>query len=159
MTVSFPKLHRLATATGFVAVLATLAIPVAFAGGTPNVLVEGRSPDTLDAVPQTQGLDPAIATAIAAHQYSPTFVDGRSPDTVDAVTRTQGLDPAIARAIAAHANVQVGPAPDEGSGFDPGTFGVALAAVGMTLLLVIAGWRLASTHLGRGKAAGSVSAV
>ena len=56
---------------------------------TPSVL-DGRSPDTRDAALATHdsfnGLDPAIAAAIRAHQSPVTPADGRSPDTADAAS-------------------------------------------------------------------------
>ena len=80
MNVQAHKIYRQASATGLATVLALLAIPTAFAGG------------------QAQGLDPAIATAMAAHLSSPTSTDRRLSDP---------LDPAIATAIAAHERLPV----------------------------------------------------
>jgi hypothetical protein len=96
MIASAHTFRRLASAIGLAAVLAALVIPAAFAKGHAPTI--GSSP-VLDARHQSltrhssDALDPAIATAMAAHQSSATSLDRRSPDA---------LDPAIATAIAAH---------------------------------------------------------
>ena len=70
MTVITPV--RIATVLGTVALLAGTLATTAAAG--PPV----RSPDTQDAAAQSGELDPAIATAIAAHRTSVTAADNRS---------------------------------------------------------------------------------
>jgi glucose/arabinose dehydrogenase len=90
MNASSHTTRRLATTTGLVAVLATLAIPVSLAVGPSGVTV-GAQP--------SNKLDPAIATAIVAH---------KSVKPLDTAANSQGLDPAIARAMSSHRNSPTG---------------------------------------------------
>ena len=93
MNVSTHTTRRLASLTGLAAVVAALAVPTALArpatdpgddmSRTPVVL-DLRSPDTHDVTTQALGgVDPAIATAMAAHQRRVVAGDFRSPDTRD----------------------------------------------------------------------------
>ena len=120
MNVSAHTLRRLVSVTGLAAFVAVLAVPTALARPTDvdgntmyrtQVALDVRSPDTLDATAQASasGLDPAIATAMAAHKRVQVPVDQRSPDTLDATVQApdSGLDPAIATAMASHKRVQV----------------------------------------------------
>jgi hypothetical protein len=92
MKFSANTIRRLASLAGLTAVVAALAVPTALARPATDVgddmshtavVLDLRSPDTRDATTQMLGLDPAIATAIAAHQRLAVAGDLRSPDTRD----------------------------------------------------------------------------
>ena len=110
MNFSAHTIRRLASLAGLAAVIATVAVPTAFAhpateGGDDTsraaVVLDLRSPDTRGVTVQNLGsLDPAIATAMASHQR---LGDLRSPDTRGVAVQNLGsLDPAIATAMASH---------------------------------------------------------
>ena len=90
MNFSAHTIRRLASLAGLAAVIATVAVPTAFAhpateGGDDTsraaVVLDLRSPDTRGVTVQNLGsLDPAIATAMASHQR---LGDLRTPDTRD----------------------------------------------------------------------------
>ena len=88
MNGSSHKLTRLASAAGFLVVLAAFVTAAALAGGPSTVLRD--SPEL--ALPSQQ-LDPAIARAIAAHSVAPTPFDMRSPDTRDAAIAVRAVAP------------------------------------------------------------------
>ena len=92
MKFSANTIRRLASLAGLTAVVAALAVPTALARPATDVgddmshtavVLDLRSPDTRDATTQMLGVDPAIATAIAAHQRLAVAGDLRSPDTRD----------------------------------------------------------------------------
>ena len=156
-----PHTHRLATTVGLVAVVATLAVPVSLAGGpspalvarptsaTPDPAVTGpKSVQTPEASASSQGLDPAIAHAIAAH---------KSAQALDTSAPSQGLDPALANAIAVHRGITATPSSVPGDGFQWGSFGIAAALV-MTLLLLVTFVGRAACH-GLDKRRGSFTAT
>ena len=92
MNASTHTIRRLVSVTGLAVVVAALAVPTALSrptieGGdvayrTP-VVFDLRSPDTRDVKTLALAVDPAIATAVAAHQRLATVADLRSPDTRD----------------------------------------------------------------------------
>jgi hypothetical protein len=77
MNGSSHKLTRLASAAGFLVVLAAFVTAAALAGGPSTVLR-----DSPELALQSQQLDPAIANA--AHHIAPALADLRSPDNRDA---------------------------------------------------------------------------
>ena len=92
MKFSANTIRRLASLAGLTAVVAALAVPTALARPATDVgddmshtavVLDLRSPDTRDATTQMLGVDPAIATAIAAHERLAVAGDLRSPDTRD----------------------------------------------------------------------------
>jgi hypothetical protein len=93
MNVSAHTFRRLTSLAGLAAVIAVVAVPTALArpateGGDvnyrPQIALDLRSPDTRDVTTQSLGgVDPAIATAIFAHQRLNVAGDLRSPDTRD----------------------------------------------------------------------------
>jgi hypothetical protein len=94
MKFSAPTFKNLTFVAGLAAVIAALAVPTALArpqleggGGDSNLgaqaVIDLRSPDTRDVTTQSFGLDPAIATAMAARQNLQVTGDLRSPDTRD----------------------------------------------------------------------------
>ena len=156
--------RRLVSLTGLAAIVAALAVPAALArpatdagddmSRTP-VALDLRSPDARDATTQGLGVDPAIATAVAAHQRLAVVGDLRSPDARDATTRGLGVDPAIATAMATHQRLAVvgdlrspdtrdvtvnpiaqdspvaAPAPSDGTNW--GVIGAMFAAIGLLI--------------------------
>lgn len=130
MNATAHPLRRLASATGLVLALAALAIPTALARhsnlegdtmiGTRVASGDLRSPDTRDAAANAQAaqLDPAIATAIAAHKRVQVSGDLRSPDTRD-----------VAASLAVPRPVVTSPS-DDSNGVDGGLLAVVLAAIG-----------------------------
>ena len=97
MNASTHTTRRLVSLTGLAAVVAALAVPTALARPATDVgddmshttvVLDLRSPDTRDVTTQALGgIDPAIATAMAAHQHLAVVGDLRSPDTRDVTTR------------------------------------------------------------------------
>ena len=89
---------------------------------TSAVAVVGdlRSPDTREATTQVQGVDPAIATAMAAHLRRAVAGDFRSPDTRDVTVNPIGQDSPVAA-----------PAPSDGTNW--GVIGAMLAAIGLLI--------------------------
>ena len=79
-----------------------------------------RSPDTREATTQVQGVDPAIATAMAAHLRRSVASDFRSPDTRDVTVNPIGQDSPVAA-----------PAPSDGTNW--GVIGAMLAAIGLLI--------------------------
>jgi hypothetical protein len=166
MNVSTHTTRRLVSLTGLAAVVAALAVPTALAhpateGGDDTsrtaVVLDLRSPDTQDVTTQALGgVDPAIATAMAARQSRAVVGDLRSPDTQDVTPQALGsVDPAIASAMAAHLrrvtlgdfrspdtrDVNVNPtaqdspvaAPAPSDGTNWGLIGAMLAAIGLLI--------------------------
>lgn len=165
MNASTHTTRRLVSLTGLAAVVAALAVPAALAhpateGGDDTsrtaVVLDLRSPDTQDVTTQALGgVDPAIATAMAAHQRGAVVGDLRSPDTREATTQVQGVDQAIATATAVHLRRSVAgdfrspdtrdvtvnpigqdspvaaPAPSDGTNW--GVIGAMLAAIGLLI--------------------------
>jgi hypothetical protein len=105
MKVSTHSIRRLVSVTGLAVVVAALAVPTALArptieGGdsayrTP-VALDLRSPDTRDVTTLALGVDPAIATAMAAHQHLNAVADLRSPDTRDVTANPVAQDSPVA---------------------------------------------------------------
>ena len=83
-----------------------------------QVALDLRSPDTRDATTQSLGVDPAIATAIAAHQRLAVAGDLRSPDTRDVT-----VNPI--------AQVRAGRAPATSDGTNWGLVAAMFAAIGI----------------------------
>ena len=108
MKFSANTIRRLASLAGLTAVVAALAVPTALARPATDVgddmshtavVLDLRSPDTRDATTQMLGVDPAIATAIAAHQRLAVAGDLRSPDTRDVTVNPIAQDaPVVAPA-------------------------------------------------------------
>ena len=106
MNVSAHTIRRLVSFAGLAAVIAAVAVPTALArpateGGDVNyrtaVVLDLRSPDTRDVDdPVLGGVDPAIATAIAAHQRLSVVGDLRSPDTRDVTVNPIAQDAPVA---------------------------------------------------------------
>lgn len=147
MKFSANTIRRLASLAGLTAVVAALAVPTALARPATDVgddmshtavVLDLRSPDTRDATTQMLGVDPAIATAIAAHQRLAVAGDLRSPDTRDVTVNP----------IARYAPV-VAPATSDGTNW--GLVAAMFAAIG--LLLVGVG---ALAVQGHGKSHGTV---
>ena len=147
MKFSANTIRRLASLAGLTAAVAALAVPTALARPATDVgddmshtavVLDLRSPDTRDATTQMLGLDPAIATAIAAHQRLAVAGDLRSPDTRDVTVNP----------IARYAPV-VAPATSDGTNW--GLVAAMFAAIG--LLLVGVG---ALAVQGHGKSHGTV---
>jgi|KBSMisStaDraftv2_1062788.scaffolds.fasta_scaffold1461862_1 hypothetical protein len=130
MKFSANTIRRLASLAGLTAVVAALAVPTALARPATDVgddmshtavVLDLRSPDTRDATTQMLGLDPAIATAIAAHQRLAVAGDLRSPDTRDVTVNP----------IARYAPV-VAPATSDGTNW--GLVAAMFAAIGLLLV-------------------------
>jgi hypothetical protein len=130
MKFSATTIRRLASLAGLTAVVAALAVPTALARPATDVgddmshtavVLDLRSPDTRDATTQMLGLDPAIATAIAAHQRLAVAGDLRSPDTRDVTVNP----------IARYAPV-VAPATSDGTNW--GLVAAMFAAIGLLLV-------------------------
>ena len=91
MNVSTHTTRRLVSLTGLAAVVAALAVPTALARPATDVgddmshtavVLDLRSPDTVDATTQVPDIDPAIANAMAAHQRRQVVGVLRSLDTI-----------------------------------------------------------------------------
>jgi len=171
MNASTHTTRRFVSITGLAAVVAALAVPTALALPATDVgddmsrtavVLDLRSPDTSDVTTRAQdGVDPAIATAMAAHQRRAVAGDFRSPDTRDVTTQALGgADPAIAAAMASHQrrvtlgdfrspdtrDVTVNPigqdspvaAPATSDGTNWGVIAAMLAAIGLLIAGVLA---------------------
>jgi hypothetical protein len=84
-------IRRAAGALALTAAVAVLAVPAALAGGNGPALVDGRSPDTVDAgisarygQPDRWFAQVLAQTGRQQQDQVPPLVDGRSADTVDA---------------------------------------------------------------------------
>ena len=149
MNVSAHTFRRLVSFAGLAAVIAAVAVPTALArpateGGDVNyrtqVALDLRSPDTRDVTTQSLGgMDPAIATAIAAHERLSVVGDLRSPDTVDATVNPIATDSPVTASV-----------PSDGTNW--GLVAAMIAAIG--ILLVGVG---ALGMQGHGKRHGSVN--
>jgi hypothetical protein len=179
MTATPHTFRRLASATGLAALLAALVLPVTLASARPLEFTDNPSPLTRGAVVD-ETLDPAIATAITAHQRNQAGLDLRSPDTRDA-RPSQQLDPAIATAMSARKTALASadrrspdtldtaarvkapvPTASTGSsdGFDWGRFGVVAVGLGAMFVFVgLGGPAIVVTRRGRVKGKGSVPAA
>jgi hypothetical protein len=130
MNVSTHTTRRLVSLTGLAAVVAALAVPTALAhpateGGDDMsrtaVVLDLRSPDTRDMTTQALGgVDPAIATAMAAHQRRAVAGDFRSPDTRDVTVNPIAQDSPVAAS-----------APSDGTNW--GLIGAMFAAIGLLI--------------------------
>ena len=147
MKFSANTIRRLASLAGLTAVVAALAVPTALARPATDVgddmshtavVLDLRSPDTRDATTQMLGVDPAIATAIAAHERLAVAGDLRSPDTRDVTVNP----------IARYAPV-VAPATSDGTNW------VLVAAMFAAIGLLFVGVGALAVH-GHGKSHGTV---
>jgi hypothetical protein len=130
MKFSANTIRRLASLAGLTAVVAALAVPTALARPATDVgddmshtavVLDLRSPDTRDATTQMLGVDPAIATAIAAHQRLAVAGDLRSPDTRDVTVNPIAQDAPV-----------VAPATSDGTNW--GLVAAMFAAIGLLLV-------------------------
>jgi hypothetical protein len=148
MNVSTHTIRRLVSVTGLAVVVAALAVPTALARpsseggdsayGAP-VALDLRSPDRHDVSTHALGIDPAIATAMAAHERLNVVADRRSPDTRDVTVNPTAQDSQVA-------------APATSDRTNWGLVAAVLATIG---LLVIGGGALGLQ--GHGKRHGSVT--
>jgi len=130
MKVSSHTIRRLVSVIGLAVVVTALAVPTALArpsseGGDSAyrmpVALDLRSPDTHDATTQALGIDPAIATAMAAHQRLNVVADRRSPDTRDVTVSPIAQDSPVA-------------APATSDGTNWGLVAAMLAAIGLLFI-------------------------